>query len=340
MWNRYILPHTIVTLTYIQVVRRRRDGNYKTLTLESHLDQGSLVEFTLQERRKANSLLHWRFAHSLYPFLLLILHSSLTPLHSLSHLILYWFRFYLKLSCKKQELNINCEEKIEIQSHLRYASLSLYSVSSPLPPLSLLIPFADIQTSYACMDTSMIKAACTLSWSSPRAVSFFHQLQKCRRFDEHTAATYILSLADALKYCHSKTRHSQGYQARELADWYAERRLARGDSIEGNNEIKHIANVCSGLRGELKIADFGWSVHAPHSRRQTMYDTLPLLPFYLCLPPSSAPLPSPCSISLSPPPLPPSPSSPSPSPLSPPLTLPPLPLSPLSPLSPPLTEIY
>ena len=33
-----------------------------------------------------------------------------------------------------------------------------------------------------------------------------------------------------------------------------------------------------GLKGELKIADFGWSVHAPNARRQTLCGTLDYLP--------------------------------------------------------------
>ena len=33
-----------------------------------------------------------------------------------------------------------------------------------------------------------------------------------------------------------------------------------------------------GMKGELKIADFGWSVHAPHSRRTTLCGTLDYLP--------------------------------------------------------------
>lgn len=33
-----------------------------------------------------------------------------------------------------------------------------------------------------------------------------------------------------------------------------------------------------GLSGELKIADFGWSVHAPNSRRRTLCGTLDYLP--------------------------------------------------------------
>ena len=37
-------------------------------------------------------------------------------------------------------------------------------------------------------------------------------------------------------------------------------------------------NLLLGLHGELKIADFGWSVHAPSSRRTTLCGTLDYLP--------------------------------------------------------------
>nr|XP_044987067.1 aurora kinase B isoform X2 [Jaculus jaculus] len=37
-------------------------------------------------------------------------------------------------------------------------------------------------------------------------------------------------------------------------------------------------NLLLGLQGELKIADFGWSVHAPSLRRKTMCGTLDYLP--------------------------------------------------------------
>jgi serine/threonine protein kinase len=50
---------------------------------------------------------------------------------------------------------------------------------------------------------------------------------------------YISQLAEALKYCHSK--HVI------------------------HRDIKP-ENLLLGLKGELKIADFGWSVHAPSSR--------------------------------------------------------------------------
>lgn len=37
-------------------------------------------------------------------------------------------------------------------------------------------------------------------------------------------------------------------------------------------------NLLLGLKGELKIADFGWSVHAPNARRKTLCGTLDYLP--------------------------------------------------------------
>ncbi|CAG9464523.1 unnamed protein product [Pedinophyceae sp. YPF-701] len=79
----------------------------------------------------------------------------------------------------------------------------------------------------------------------------YKQLQARRRFDEGTTATYIASLAQALLYCHKK--HII------------------------HRDIKP-ENLLIGLNGELKIADFGWSVHAPSSRRHTLCGTLDYLP--------------------------------------------------------------
>ena len=79
----------------------------------------------------------------------------------------------------------------------------------------------------------------------------YKELQKSQRFDEKRAAKYIKSLAHALNYCH----------------------------------IKHVIhrdikpeNLLLDLKGDLKIADFGWSVHAPNSRRKTLCGTLDYLP--------------------------------------------------------------
>ncbi|XP_043499573.1 aurora kinase C-like [Polistes fuscatus] len=75
--------------------------------------------------------------------------------------------------------------------------------------------------------------------------------QPDKRFDDVRTATYMSQLADALKYCHSKKVI--------------------------HRDIKP-ENLLLGLKGELKMADFGWSVHAPSSRRETLCGTLDYLP--------------------------------------------------------------
>ncbi|XP_033207480.1 aurora kinase C-like [Belonocnema kinseyi] len=75
--------------------------------------------------------------------------------------------------------------------------------------------------------------------------------QPNKRFNEVRTANYIMQLADALKYCHKRNVI--------------------------HRDIKP-ENLLLGLHGELKIADFGWSVHAPSSRRTTLCGTLDYLP--------------------------------------------------------------
>jgi len=79
----------------------------------------------------------------------------------------------------------------------------------------------------------------------------YNALKAVGKFDDVQAATYIYQLADALSYCHSKKVI--------------------------HRDIKP-ENLLLGVYGELKIADFGWSVHAPSSRRTTICGTLDYLP--------------------------------------------------------------
>ena len=79
----------------------------------------------------------------------------------------------------------------------------------------------------------------------------YRELTAVRRFDERRAARYVASLAAALAYCHGK--HVI------------------------HRDIKP-ENLLIGADGALKIADFGWSVHARHSRRTTLCGTLDYLP--------------------------------------------------------------
>lgn len=85
---------------------------------------------------------------------------------------------------------------------------------------------------------------------SPRGELYKH-LQAKGRFGERQSAQYILELSRALSYCH--TKHVI------------------------HRDIKP-ENLLIGHSGELKIADFGWSVHAPTSRRNTLCGTLDYLP--------------------------------------------------------------
>ncbi|CAB1421126.1 unnamed protein product [Pleuronectes platessa] len=85
---------------------------------------------------------------------------------------------------------------------------------------------------------------------APRG-EMYKELQRCGRFDDQRTATYMEEIADALMYCHEKKVI--------------------------HRDIKP-ENLLLGYRGELKIADFGWSVHAPSLRRRTMCGTLDYLP--------------------------------------------------------------
>jgi aurora kinase A len=79
----------------------------------------------------------------------------------------------------------------------------------------------------------------------------FMQKQPDGHFDEKLSSKYIRQMTDALIYCHSKKVI--------------------------HRDIKP-ENLLLDLKGDLKIADFGWSVHAPTSRRGTMCGTLDYLP--------------------------------------------------------------
>jgi len=79
----------------------------------------------------------------------------------------------------------------------------------------------------------------------------YRRLTQLGTFDEYHSALYISELSKALAYCHSK--HII------------------------HRDIKP-ENLLLGANGDIKIADFGWSVHAPTSRRNTLCGTLDYLP--------------------------------------------------------------
>ncbi|XP_029387849.1 aurora kinase C isoform X2 [Mus pahari] len=79
----------------------------------------------------------------------------------------------------------------------------------------------------------------------------YKELQRNQQLDQERTATIIEELSDALSYCHeNKVIH---------------------------RDIKP-ENILLGLRGEVKISDFGWSVHTLSLRRKTICGTLDYLP--------------------------------------------------------------
>ncbi|XP_062261675.1 aurora kinase A [Platichthys flesus] len=141
------------------------------------------------------------------------------------------FILALKVLFKKQLEKAGVEHQlrreVEIQSHLRHPNiLRLYGYFHDTSRVYLILEFA------------------------PRG-ELYGELQRCGKFPEDRSATYIMELADALNYCHTKKVI--------------------------HRDIKP-ENLLLGANGELKIADFGWSVHTPSSRRSTLCGTLDYLP--------------------------------------------------------------
>merc|ERR1719295_1037268 len=79
----------------------------------------------------------------------------------------------------------------------------------------------------------------------------YKKLQEKGRFSEKETAKYIYHLSSALTYCHEKNVI--------------------------HRDIKP-ENLLIGHHGDIKIADFGWSVHSPDVRRTTLCGTLDYLP--------------------------------------------------------------
>jgi serine/threonine protein kinase len=73
----------------------------------------------------------------------------------------------------------------------------------------------------------------------------FHDLKMKGRYQEEQAAEYIYQVSEALKYMHTKDVIHRDLKPENLLD-------------------------CDGT---IKLADFGWSVHAPSQRRHTICGT-------------------------------------------------------------------
>lgn len=89
-----------------------------------------------------------------------------------------------------------------------------------------------------------------LEYAAGGAVFSLLQKQPNKRFDEHISAKFIHQVADALNYCHK------------------------------NNVIHRDVkpeNLLLTIDGNIKLADFGWSVHISTSKRKTICGTIDYL---------------------------------------------------------------
>lgn len=142
------------------------------------------------------------------------------------------FLVALKVLYKKELREGGCEtqlkREIEIQAHLRHENiLRLWGYFYDESRVFLILEFAPGGELYKELKN-----------------------QPEGRFEEARAARFVLEMAEALEYLHSK--HVI------------------------HRDIKP-ENLLLGTDGQLKIADFGWSVHAPNSRRETLCGTLDYL---------------------------------------------------------------
>lgn len=163
----------------------------------------------------------------------------------------------LKVMFKKQIVQNAVEHQvrreIEIQSHLRHPNiLRLYGYFHDDTRIYLILEYAPNGTLYKELQTHPDK-----------------------RLDEKTTASYISSLASALIYLHQKHIIHRDIKPGEFnATFFSICFGMTTDSIP----LRSTENLLLGANKELKIADFGWSVHEPTSYRTTLCGTMDYLP--------------------------------------------------------------
>lgn len=164
----------------------------------------------------------------------------------------------LKVMFKKQIHHNNVEHQvrreIEIQSHLRHPNiLRLYGYFHDAARIYLILEYAP-------------KGALYLELKS----------QPNKRFDEKRTASYVFSLADALSYLHDRDVIHRDIKPENLLLGHDGNRFIF--TYCSTNLQFFILSIIFLFAGELKIADFGWSVHEPNSARTTLCGTVDYLP--------------------------------------------------------------
>ena len=150
-----------------------------------------------------------------------------------------------KSAIKEYNIEHQVRREIEIQSHLRHNNiLRMYGYFHDEQRVYIILEYAP-NGGYSLLKFRLF-ILCVVG-TCYKAL----QASPDKRFSEEISARYIRQIADALSYCHTK-------------------KVIHRD-IKPENLL-----LCA--NGQMKIADFGWSVHAPSSRRTTLCGTLDYLP--------------------------------------------------------------
>lgn len=179
-----------------------------------------------------------------------------------------------KAQIRKSRMEYQLRREIEIQSHLRHRNI-----------LRLFGYFYDDERIYLILEFAP-------------GGEVFKKLKKEGHFSEEVAARYIAQMTRALIHCHKKhVIHRCGVAIRIYED--NQRVLTTVCMNGGHNNLFPMVvhslpiklvrraplcrdikpeNLLIGDDDEMRMSDFGWSVHSPHNRRDTICGTLDYLP--------------------------------------------------------------
>ena len=155
------------------------------------------------------------------------------------HKVIVALKVLFKQQLKQVGIEHQLKREIEIQSHIRYfIKIIFFNIRRHQNILRLYGYFYDESRVFLIIEYAA-------------GGEVYKHLTKMKTFSEPLSAYYISSLSAALAYCHSLSVIHRDIKPENLL-------------LDG--------------KGEIKIADFGWSVHSPISKRETLCGTLDYLP--------------------------------------------------------------
>ena len=165
----------------------------------------------------------------------------------------------------RQGVEGQLRREVEIQCHLRHVNV-----------LRLYAYFFDDASMYLVLEYA-------------QHGELYEQLKRCGPLPEPTVAGYVQQLATALTYTHSKHVIHRDIKVSHTTQPHTPARRDSPTNLEALTSFSSDSlfpfswcpqpeNLLLSHDHVLKIADFGWSVHAPSGRRATVCGTLDYLP--------------------------------------------------------------